>query len=143
MTGGAYLVDTAVLAYAVGGAHPLAAPCREIVRAAGAGQIELHASVEMVQEFVFHRMRRTDRLIAVRQARDAAGLCVLHDFDAGVLSIALELIATTDGLGGRDAVHAATALRHGLSIIVSPDRAFDRVPRIRRLDPLTPGDHFA
>jgi len=142
VTGGAYLVDTAVLAYAVGGDHPLAAPCREIVRAAGAGRIELHASVEMVQEFVFHRIRRTDRLIAVRQARDAAGLCVLHDFDADVLSIALDLIATADGLGGRDAVHAATALRHGLSSIISPDHAFDRIPGIRRLDPTTPVDQY-
>jgi len=134
----ACLVDTAVLVYAVGGAHPMRSDCRRIVTAAGNGQIELHASVEMVQEFVFHRMRRGDRRSAVRQAKDVAGLCVLHDFDSAVLHIALDLIADVDGLGGRDAVHAATALRHGLTMIISPVRAFDRVPGLRRLDPTVP-----
>lgn len=89
----------------------------------------------MVQEFVFHRMRRGDRRSAVRQARDVAALCVLHDFDSAVLRTALDLIADTEGLGGRDAVHLATALRHGLTMIISPDQAFDGIPGIRRIDP--------
>ena len=118
------------------------AGCRRIVAAAGSGEIELHASVEMVQEFVFHRIRRGDRRSAVRQARDVAGLCILHDFDRIILQTALDLIADTDNLGGRDAVHAATALQHGLSLIISPDRAFDQVVGIRRLDPAIPIDHI-
>lgn len=135
MTGAAYLVDTAVLAYAVGGDHPLRAECQNIVTAAASGRIELHASVEMVQEFVFHRMRRGDRAAAVRQGRDVAQLCVLHDFDTAVLQAALGLIADIGGLGGRDAVHAATAFRYGLSRIISPDPAFDVVPGLLRVDP--------
>jgi len=137
VTAKACLVDTAVLLYAVGGDHPQRADCRRIVAAAGTGQIELHASVEMVQEFVFHRMRRVDRLSAVRQARDVAALCVLHDFNRAVLQTALDLIADNDSLGGRDAVHAATAVQHGLSMIISPDLAFDDVPGLRRIDPTT------
>jgi predicted nucleic acid-binding protein len=105
----ACLVDTAILLYAVGGEHQLGEPSQRIVRAAAAGQLELHASVEMVQEFVFHRMRRIERAAAVGQARDAAALCVLHDLDGSVLSSALDLISTLSGLGGRDAIHAATA----------------------------------
>lgn len=38
---------------------------------------------------------------------------------------------------GRDAVHAATALAYGIPVVASPDPAFDGVPGIRRLDPLT------
>jgi predicted nucleic acid-binding protein len=38
-------------------------------------------------------------------------------------------------LGGRDAVHAATALRNGLTVVISPDRAFDGIPHLRRFDP--------
>ena len=140
MTTTACLVDTAVLLYAVGGDHPMRAGSRRIVAAAGNGQIELHASVEMVQEFVVHRMRRGSRPSAVRQARDVAGLCVLHDFDRAVLRTALDLISDADTLGGRDAVHAATALQHGLPIIVSPDHAFDNVPGLRRIDPNTPAE---
>ena len=83
-------------------------------------------------------MRKTDRLTAVRQARDAADLCVLHDFDDQVLRKALDLVAEIDDLGGRDAVHAATALQHGLAAIISPDRAFDEIPGLLRLDPTTP-----
>jgi hypothetical protein len=109
--------------------------CVAVVAAAGAGTIELHASIEMIQELSFHRMRKTDRRTAVRQARDAATLCVLHDFDVAVLDRALELIATSKDLGGRDAVHAATALYHGLPEILSPDRAFDDVVGLSRVAP--------
>lgn len=133
----ACLVDTAVLAYALGGEHALRAPCRRIVAAAVDGQLELHASEEMIQELVFHRLRRTDRVAAVRQGRDAAELCLLHAFDDDVLHRALDLIATTDSIRGRDAVHAATALRHGLTTVVSPDPAFDDVPGLTRIDPAT------
>ncbi len=35
----------------------------------------------------------------------------------------------------RDGIHAATALNHGIELVVSPDRAFDRVPGLRRVDP--------
>jgi len=138
MTTTACLIDTSVLLYAVGGDHPMRAGSRQIVAAAGAGTLELHASVEMVQEFVFHRMRRGDRSSAVRQARDVAGLCILHDIDRAILHTALDLIAESGTLGGRDAVHAATAVQHGLSIIVSPDTAFDNIPGLRRIDPTTP-----
>jgi predicted nucleic acid-binding protein len=49
--------------------------------------------------------------------------------------MALGLIADINGLGGRDAVHAATAIRHGLSTTISPDRAFDLIPGPRRIEP--------
>jgi predicted nucleic acid-binding protein len=41
------------------------------------------------------------------------------------------------GLSVRDAVHAATMLRNGLSTVVSVDSDFDRIPQIRRLAPGT------
>lgn len=133
---GAVLVDTAVVAYALGGAHPLKRACQDLVDAAGAGRVELHASVEMVQELLFHRVRRTDRAIAVAQARDAALLCILHDFDRAVLHRAIDLVGAPASVGGRDAIHAATALIHGLDLIISPDRAFDRISGLTRIDPV-------
>lgn len=127
-------VDTAVLALAVGSEHPLRATCRSLVEAAANGSVELHASAELVQEFCFHRLRRSSRADAVAQARDVAALCVLHPVDADVVDGMLGLVETTR-LGGRDAVHAATALLHGFDAIVSPDQDFDGVPGLRRLDP--------
>lgn len=135
MTRPAHLVDTAVFAYALGGEHRLRSACQGIVAAAGSGQLELHASVEMVQELVFHRMRKVDRNAAVRQTRDVATLCVLHDLDRAVLDRALQLIDTAQEIGGRDALHAATALQNGLATIISPDPAFDQVDGLTRLSP--------
>ncbi|ROS75277.1 type II toxin-antitoxin system VapC family toxin [Cellulomonas sp. PhB143] len=127
-------VDTAVLAYALGGEHAMRGPCRALLEAAARGDVELHASVEMVQELLHHRLRRGDRAAAVAQARGAAAACVLHPFDADVLARAVDLVEQA-GLGGRDAVHAATALQHGFAALVSPDRDFDAVPGVERLDP--------
>ena len=38
-------------------------------------------------------------------------------------------------LRGRDAVHAATALEHGLVTIISPDPDFDGAPGLTRIEP--------
>lgn len=127
-------LDTAVFAYALGGTHTLREPCRAILAAAARSEVELHASVEMVQELIHHRLRRTDRFAAVSEARTVAEACVLHAFDAGVMTRALDLIADT-ALNGRDAVHAGTAAVHGFTAIVSPDRDFDSIPGLRRISP--------
>lgn len=135
---GAHLADTSVFAYALGGRHELRDPCRQVIEAATAGRVVLHASVEMVQELLHHRMRRTDRTTALRQARAAGELCVLHAFDPSVLARALDLVATTT-VGGRDAVHAATALAHGIGTIISSDPDFDVVPDLVRVAPTVAG----
>jgi hypothetical protein len=110
----AVLVDTSVFAYALGGDHKYRSPCVRFLRRAREGECQLHASVEMIQELTFHRMRMTDRSSSVQQGRLAGRACVLHAFDEVVLGRALELIAVSD-VGGRDAVHAATASVAGLS----------------------------
>lgn len=129
-----YFVDTSVLAYALGDRHSQRTASRRVVERAASGVIVLHASVEMVQELLHHRMRRADRPTALRQARAAAELCILHPFDQAVLSRALELVAATP-TRGRDAVHAATALLHGVPTILSSDPDFDVVPGLTRVSP--------
>ncbi len=119
---------------ALGDDHPHREACRAIVRAAQRGEAELHGSVDLVQELVFHRLRRIERAGAVEEGRFAARLCVLLAFDTHVLSRALDLTASTR-VAGRGAVHAATALLNGFDAIVSPDRDFEAVPGLRRIDP--------
>lgn len=46
-----------------------------------------------------------------------------------------ELIEAHPLLAARDLVHVATCLQEGIADIVSPDRGFDSVPGIRRIDP--------
>ena len=39
------------------------------------------------------------------------------------------------GLSARDVVHVATCVHEGITEIVSPDRGFDQVAEVRRIDP--------
>lgn len=77
-------------------------------------------------------MRRSSRDAATQQASWLADGLVLHELSADVLRRSIELTATTR-IGGRDAVHAASALGAGFSEIVSADRDFDGVPGLTRL----------
>jgi len=130
----AVYLDAAVAIHAVGGASRFKDPSRALMELATRGEIMAHTSVEMVQEFVHHRLRVTDRATAVAQARTLTDIVVLHDFDRSVLDEALRLVDTTH-LRGRDAVHTATALVHGIGEIISTDTGFDDVPGLTRIDP--------
>lgn len=130
----AVFVDASVLLCAVGGAHPRREGCRELLRAATQGTLLLHGSVEVVQEALFHRLRKTDRPSALAQVRSIEAMLTLHDFDHAVLTRMLDLVEHTR-LRGRDAVHAATALEHGFTEIVTADRDFDGIPGLTRIEP--------
>jgi predicted nucleic acid-binding protein len=135
-----FLYDTAVFVYAYGADHPYAEPCREIVDRAGDGDLRGEASADLVQEVLHQRARRTgDRRRAAREAGAAAELCDLHDVRPEDVVRALELFAGTEGLGARDAVFAAVALNRGIPAILSPDRAFDDVAGLARVDPMDRG----
>jgi predicted nucleic acid-binding protein len=94
------------------------------------------ASADLVQELLHQRFRRTrDRRRAAAQARAAYALCRVHQLTEGDVLRALDLFAGTERIGARDAVFAAVALNRGIGTILSPDRAFDEVSGLRRVDP--------
>jgi predicted nucleic acid-binding protein len=126
--------DTSVLALAIGGEHEHRASCRALLAAATAGQVELHVSVEALQELLFHRTRRAGRDAAVADVRDSMRLCRVHSFDLTVLARTVDLVAATH-LRGRDAVHASTAMLHGFTEMVTTDADFDGLPELARLAP--------
>ncbi|MCA1783184.1 MAG: type II toxin-antitoxin system VapC family toxin [Dermatophilaceae bacterium] len=126
-------LDSSVLLLAAGAPHPLRDSCRAIVDEVASGRVRGHLSVEAIQEFVHHRMRRADPQ-AVPAARAISRFCILHPFDQSTLDSALDLIAVGSARG-RDAVHAASALKAGFAEICSADTDFDHVPGLARLDP--------
>lgn len=133
----AVLVDSAVVAYALGDSPTERDLCRRLLLEITTGSSRAYASVEMIQEVVHHRLRRTgDRERAVREGREACAAFTLLPFDREVLDLSLDLIERLPTIRGRDAVHAATAIAYGIETIVSPDAAFDELPGIRRLGPL-------
>jgi uncharacterized protein len=67
----------------------------------------------------------------------------LHAFDVDVFTQATALLRRYEALGARDAVHAATAMRVGLSSILSVDRVFDSIDELIRVDPAAPNTPWA
>jgi predicted nucleic acid-binding protein len=131
------VLDTAVFVYAVGSEHPYREPCRAIVERARLRLVSAAVSVDLLQEFVHHRVRRTgDRAEAVRQAGEIPLFCRVLDLTLADARAALDLFATHERLHARDAVFAAVALQRGIGHILSPDRAFDVVAGLVRVDPL-------
>lgn len=131
-------VDTAVFMYAVGGQHPLREPCRQVLRSIGGGELDATTSVEVVQE-ILHRF------LALRRAMQGAEIATdALDLLAPVLPVTHavlrrmpELVARYPTLTARDLLHVATCQHEGIGEIISPDRGFDAVEGLVRIDPLT------
>ncbi len=130
----ALFIDPSVLLLAVGGEQARRDPCRRVVEGAARREVDLHLSVEGGREFLFHRLRRTRPELAVQEFDLLDKMVTWHAFDVDVLHRSRDLVAAGQAQG-RDAVHAATALRHGFTSIVSCDADFDGIPGLRRIDP--------
>jgi predicted nucleic acid-binding protein len=131
------ILDTTVLAYAVGKEHPLREPCRRLLAAHASGAIEATTTVEVLQQFAYVRARRRSREDAVNLTRlyvVALGPIVTTtaELDAG-----LTLFGQHPELGAFDAVLAAVALSRGAEALVSAVRAFASVPELAWIDPAT------
>ncbi|HSK51652.1 MAG TPA: type II toxin-antitoxin system VapC family toxin [Clostridia bacterium] len=130
-------IDTAVLMYAAGAEHPLRDSCRRVMLGIRSGQLQAVTSVEVVQELLhrFISLRRPD--VGRQLASDALDtfapvLPVTH----ALIRRVPELAARYPSLAARDLVHVATCVHEGITEIVSPDRAFDEVAELRRVDPI-------
>jgi uncharacterized protein len=131
-----FLFDTGVFLYALGGEHRYREPCRAILREMRGGRLAGEASVELIHEFAYVRCRRRGtRPDAAESARDVAGICTLHTVGSDDVERALELWCEHERLDMRDAIFAAQALNRGIDAILSPDRGFDGISGLERVDP--------
>jgi uncharacterized protein len=122
------VLDTTVLAFAVGSDHPLADPARALLRAVGEGVVRATTTVEVIQEFAHVRARRRGRADAAALARDYATLLApLITADADDLSAGLSLFEAWPRLGAFDAVLAAATRSRGADGLVSADRSFSGI----------------
>jgi predicted nucleic acid-binding protein len=132
------ILDTTVLAYAVGTEHPLRDPCREIVRAIQAGVVAATTTIEVIQEFAHVRARRHGRRDASILAHEYAGLLQpLIALDELDLKRGLELFEEHPQVGAFDALLASAATRRGVRALVSADSAFAGIPGLVALNPAT------
>ena len=130
------VLDTTVLAYAVGADHRLQMPCRRLVRAVTIGEVTATTTIEVIQEFAQVRARRLDRKDAAELARDyvelLSPLLVVEEPD---LCEGLRLLKDTAGIGAFDAVLAAAAHAAGADALVSAEAGFSAVANIRHVIP--------
>ena len=132
------VLDTTVLAYAVGGEHPLRAPCRDVLTAHGDGRIEATTTIEVIQEFAHIRARRRTRTDAVNLARQYLAAFAVVAATSEDLERGLTLFEQYPTLGAFDAVLAAVALNRDAEALVSADRAFASIPDLPWMDPASP-----
>lgn len=131
-----FLYDTSIFIYALGREHPYREPCREIVRQAAAGDLQGEASVDLLQELVHQRARRTgNRPGAAEAARNVAKLAWWHPVEPNDVQRGIDLFEAHPGLDARDAVFAALAINRGIDAVLSTDRAFDEIDDLERIDP--------
>lgn len=131
-----FLYDTGVFVYALGGPHDYRDPCRAILHYGERGLLAAEASVELVHEFAYVRRRQgVTRHEASEAARAIAGTCPLHPVTPSDMELALRLWVEHERLDVRDAVFAAQALNRKIDAILSPDRDFDGIPGLERVDP--------
>lgn len=122
--------------YAAGSEHPLKAPCKEVLVRVAAGELDAVISAEVVQEIVHRYMAVGRPQLGASIARDALDLFApVLPITHAVMRRVPDLVDRHPTLAARDLVHVATCQAEGISEIISPDRGFNSVPGIRRIDP--------
>lgn len=130
------VLDTTVLVYAKGAAHPLRDPCRHLIDAIAKGDLDATSTVEVIQEFVHVRAQRRERSDAVQLGHDCADLLApLLTIDDEHLRRGLLLFKHSERLGAFDAVLAATAIDIDAEALVSADSAFAEVTGLSHVFP--------
>jgi predicted nucleic acid-binding protein len=131
-----FFFDTSVFIYALGAEHRYREPCRAILIDMRGGRLAGEISIELIHEFAYVRCRRgTARSDAAESARDIAGVCPLHTVERSDIERALTLWCEHERLDMRDAIFAAQALNREIDSILSPDRGFDGIEGLERIDP--------
>ncbi len=131
------VLDTTVLAYAVGADHPLREPCRRLLEAHADGRLEATTTIEAIQEFAHIRARRHTRRDAVRLAQRYTDAFELLITSADDLEHGLRLFERHPTLDAFDAVLAAVAIDRRAEALVSADHAFTAIAGLTVVDPAT------
>lgn len=133
-------IDTAIVMYAAGGEHALRGACRRIIEGIRDGDIDATTSVEVIQEIGHRFVSIREPAMARRLMADTLDLFApVLPISHAVVRRVPDLLDRYPHLQARDLVHVATCIHEGITDIVSPDRGFDQVAEVRRLEPVAFG----
>ncbi len=129
------LLDTNVQMYVEGREHPYRESCRKMsAKISPAGYA---VDTEMLQELLYSYAKRGEASRGIDAVEDLLSTFpTIISITAAEIRTAMRLLGETPGIEARDAIHAAVIIGHGLEGIVSADRDFDRIPGLRRYDPM-------
>ncbi|WP_373059236.1 type II toxin-antitoxin system VapC family toxin [Gemmatimonas sp.] len=130
------LIDTNVLMYAAGAAHPNKAPSTRMLERVAHGALAATIDAETLQE-ILHRYRAIGQWNASRQVFDLARQLFpsVVPISAEMLDRARTLLDDYPALMARDALHAAVVMHEGFDAICSYDRDFDAITATTRIEP--------
>ena len=130
------LIDTNIIMYAAGAAHPHKRPSVQLLEQVARGDLEAIIDAETLQE-ILHRYRSIKRWTDGRKVYDLARQLFpeVIPVTSEVLDHARQLLDANAGLMARDALHAAVVIGEGLEAICTYDRDFDGIPGVRRMEP--------
>ncbi|MBI5197653.1 MAG: type II toxin-antitoxin system VapC family toxin [Nitrospirae bacterium] len=130
-----HFLDSNIIMYVLGSAHPLKTPSVRTLEKIRAGTICVCANTEIFQE-ILYRYYAIDRKDLAHQA------CELLEAIADPILpvshgeiIRARALLQNHPISVRDAIHAATLLNHRIPHILSADSHFDSIPGIRRIPP--------
>jgi len=130
-----FLIDANVPMYAAGKAGPLKDQSLKFLVRAASGEVEAATDAEVLQE-ILHRYLRVAGREEAFSVFDLFRRIVpeVLPVEATDIDDARALLEEYSTLTSRDAIHAAVARRHGLTI-VSYDRHFDSLSFVSRKEP--------
>jgi len=129
------LLDTNVLLYSTGNAHPLRDPCRRILQAVGESRLPACVTDVVIAEFIHARARQSSRTEAAGLTAELIAIVdTVVPASPGIRTRALRLYAATERLSVNDAVIAATAIERDF-VLVSADGDFGEARGLQWLHP--------
>ena len=131
-------VDANIPIYAAGREHQYKEPCARIIRVIADNPTQFITDAEVLQELMHHYMR-TNRWTIGREIFRRFETLLQGRIEPTYpedVSQAARLADQGNQSRSRDLVHASVMRRCGTSLCISADTDFDRIPGIRRLDPM-------
>jgi len=129
------LIDTNVVIYAAGKAHPLQNEARRVLDRIAEGALHANVDAELLQEILHVYDAREERAKGFDAIDD---LLVLFPNPIPIareeIETARDLMHAYSFLGARDAIHAAVVQTHDLEGIITADKVFDRIKGLKRFD---------
>lgn len=129
-------IDSNIPMYLVGADHPNKHVARRLLERAIVDDEPLATDAEVLQE-ILHRYTAIKRRDAIGPAFDAllGVVDIVHPIELDDVVRARRLVARSDSLSARDAVHVAIMQRREIGRILTFDEGFDGIAGIERIQP--------